>query len=65
MKAIKYVDDPPSIHLCSFKGGIKEQLIKMRYEFWPLTVHEKNIKEVGDLLGKKLIYLSPDAELPL
>lgn len=39
MKAIKYVEAPPSIHLCSFKDGIKEQLQKMRYEYWALTTH--------------------------
>ena len=26
MKAIKHIDDPPSIHLCSFGGQAKVQL---------------------------------------
>jgi hypothetical protein len=37
----------------------------MGYNFWPVTVHTETISEVGQLIGKKLIYLSPDAELTL
>lgn len=37
----------------------------MGYQHWPLTTHLEDVKTVGDQLGKKLIYLSPDAELPL
>lgn len=65
MKGIKHVDQPPSIHLCNFQGGVQQQLEKMGYCYWPLTTHSENIIEVGKKLGKKLIYLSPDAELPL
>ena len=43
MKGIKHVESPPSIHLCSFGGGIKTQLEKMKYKYFPLTVHEENI----------------------
>lgn len=31
MKVIKHLDSPPSIHLCSFQGGVKGQLEKMGY----------------------------------
>jgi hypothetical protein len=31
MKAIKHVEEPPSIHLCSFKDGIRSHMTKMRY----------------------------------
>ena len=65
MKGIKHVDFPPSIHLCSFQGGIIAQLEKMGYQYWPLTTHQEDIVSVGQKLGKKLVYLSPDAELPL
>ena len=41
------------------------QLEKMGYNFWPLTTHTENIDETGKILNKKLVYLSPDAELPL
>lgn len=37
----------------------------MGIQYWPLTVHEENIVQVGKKIGKKLVYLSPDAELPL
>ena len=37
MKTIKHIDDPPGIHLCSVQGGIKNQLEKMRYNYWTLT----------------------------
>lgn len=33
--------------------------------FWPVTTHVEDISEAGKKIGKKLIYLSPDAELPL
>jgi Trm5-related predicted tRNA methylase len=26
LKAIRYVENPPSVHLCNFKGGIKSIL---------------------------------------
>ena len=65
MKAIKHINDPPSIHLCSFGGQAQTQLEKMGYQYWPLTVHTEDISEVGHKLGKKLVYLSPDAEEPL
>lgn len=65
MKGIKHVEKPPSIHLCNFQGGVQHQLEKMGYEFWPLTTHIENIVEVGKKMTKKLVYLSPDAELPL
>jgi hypothetical protein len=64
-KGIKHVESPPSIHLCSFEGGIVAQLEKMGYNFWPITTHTENIVETGKILGKKLVYLSPDADLPL
>lgn len=37
----------------------------MGYNFWPITTHQENIEETGKQLNKKLVYLSPDAELPL
>lgn len=65
MKLIKHVEDPPSIYLCNFQGGITEQLDRMGYKFWPLTTSLDSVAEVGATLQKKLIYLSPDAPLPL
>lgn len=37
----------------------------MGYNFWPITTHAENIALTGKILNKKLVYLSPDAELPL
>jgi len=37
----------------------------MNYQFWAVTPHDENVKDMGQILNKKLIYLSPDAELPL
>jgi hypothetical protein len=61
MKAIKHVEIPPSIHLCSFKDGIKSHLEKMRYEHWAVTAHEEDVSTFGKFINKRLIYLSPDA----
>lgn len=33
----------------------------MGYENWFMNTHFENISEVGKKLGKRLIYLSPDA----
>ena len=63
MKVIKHVEEPPSIHVCSFEGGIKDQMQKMGYEYWAVSTHEENVVELGLKLDKKLVYLSPDAEL--
>ena len=38
-KAIKHIDDPPSIHLCSFGGQAQTQLEKMGYQHWSITTH--------------------------
>ena len=43
MIAIKRIESPPSIHLCSFQGGIKEQLEKMGYQHWPIWTYTENI----------------------
>ncbi len=65
MKAIKQFKEPPSIHLCSFEGGIKQQMQKMGYEYWAVTVHQENLVQTGKEFNKKLVYLSPDAQLEL
>lgn len=65
MKAIKHTEQPPSIHLCSFAGGIKQQMERMGYGYWAVTAHGENVLEVGQQLDKKLVYLSPDAPLEL
>lgn len=43
MKALKHIDSPPSIHLCSFEGGIKTQLEKMGHQHWPISTYNENI----------------------
>lgn len=65
MKCIKHLEDPPGIHLCNVIGGIKNQLEKMSYHYWTLSSSEENILEVAKKMGKKLVYLSPDAPEPL
>ena len=65
MKAIRHMEDPPGIHLCSVQGFAKEQLQKMRYQFWKLKSNEEDILEVAKKMNKKPIYLSPDAPDPL
>ena len=66
MKVIKHVDDPPSIHLCSYGGGLtQEQFEKMGIEYWSITSHSENFFEIAQSMQKKVVYLSPDAELPL
>lgn len=37
----------------------------MGYKFWPVIPHKEDVLEVGTQLKKKMIYLSPDAELDL
>jgi hypothetical protein len=37
----------------------------MGWKNWFMHSHTENVFETGQILGKKLIYLSPDAELPL
>lgn len=64
-QAVKKADNPPSLHLCSFGGGIQQQLQKMGMQYWHLTTHTENIAEVAAKLGKRPIYLSPDAEKDL
>ena len=64
-KEIKHIEDPPSIHLCSFGGMVQTYLEVMGLKHLPLITHLEDIVEVGHQLGKKLVYLSPDAELPL
>lgn len=61
-KVIKHTEDPPSIHLCSFGGLVQGHLEKMGLKYLPLITHLEDIVEVGQKLGKKLVYLSPDAE---
>lgn len=39
MKAIKHTEEPPSIHLCNFAGGIQQQMERMGYQYWAVTVH--------------------------
>jgi hypothetical protein len=63
MRAIKYAEEPPSIHVCSFQGGVKSLLEKMGYQHWALTTHEEDLSIFRKALEeKRLIYLSPDAE---
>lgn len=62
MKALKHIEDPPGIHLCSVAGGLKTQLEKMKYNYWTLTSSPDNIIEVAKKMNKKPVYLSPDAE---
>lgn len=62
MKAVKHIDDPPGIHLCSVGGSLKTQLEKMKYNFWTLTSSTESIMETAHRMNKKPIYLSPDAE---
>jgi hypothetical protein len=38
---------------------------KMNYHFWAVTSHSQDVKATANLLAKKPIYLSPEAELPL
>ena len=61
-KVIKHFEDPPSIHLCSFGGLVQGYLETMGLKYLPLITHLEDIAEVGQQLGKKLVYLSPDAE---
>ena len=61
MKAIKHMEDPPGIHLCSVAGGFKAQLEKMKYHYWTLTSSADDIVEVAKKLGKNPVYLSPDS----
>ena len=61
MKAIKHMEDPPGIHLCSVGGLGLEQLQKMKYQYWTLKSNSEDILEVAKALKKKPIYLSPDA----
>ena len=61
MKAIKHMDDPPGIHLCSVGGAALDQLTKMQYKYWVLKSNEEDVLEVAKSMNKKAIYLSPDA----
>ena len=63
MKVIKHFKEPPSIHLASFQGFIKQQMKRMGSEYWAVTTHDEDILEVGKQLNLKLVYLSPDADL--
>lgn len=65
MKTIKNMENPPGIHLCSIHGFAKGQLERMGYQHWTLTSSSENIIEVSKKLGKKPVYLSPDAPEPL
>ena len=31
MQVIKHFEEPPSIHICNFNGGIEQQMGKMGY----------------------------------
>ena len=35
----------------------------MEYQHWAVTTHPEDILKIGNKLEKKLVYLSPDAEL--
>ena len=35
----------------------------MGYQNWAVTTHPEDILKIGNKLEKKLVYLSPDAEL--
>jgi Trm5-related predicted tRNA methylase len=59
-KSMRKLDNPCSLHLCSLGNTIEEQLIGMRYHFWPMTSHKESVAEVAKKLGKEPIYLSPD-----
>jgi hypothetical protein len=37
----------------------------MRYQHWALSAHGENVLEVAKKEGKKIVYLSPDAETAL
>lgn len=62
MKAVKHLEDPPGIYLCSVGGSFEAQLKKMRSENWVLKQSTDNILEVAKKINKKPVYLSPDAE---
>jgi Trm5-related predicted tRNA methylase len=62
MKAIKHVENPPGIHLCSVGGKFKTQLEKMGYQHWILTSTADDVVEVAKKLNKQPVYLSPDAQ---
>ena len=47
MQVIKHFEEPPSIHVCSFEGGIKNQMEKMGYQNWAVTTHQENVEELG------------------
>lgn len=65
MKSIKHTENPPGIHLCSVGGFAKAQLERMGYQYWTLTSSEEDVLEVSKKMGKKPVYLSPDAPEPL
>lgn len=65
MKAIKHIEDPPGIHLCSVGGLVEKQYEKMGYQYWTLESHKEDILDVAEIYNKKLVYLSPDAPDPL
>ena len=47
MKAIRHIDDPPSIHLCSYGGQVQTQLEKMGVEHWFISLHKEDVLEIG------------------
>ena len=61
MNVIRNNKNPFAVHLCSYKGAIKEIMDPMGCPKWIIYTHEEDIGELPDL-PKKLIYLSPDAE---
>jgi hypothetical protein len=40
MKAIRHLQQPPGIHLCSVGGVVQQQLEKMCYHYWTLKSHQ-------------------------
>ncbi|OMJ86075.1 hypothetical protein SteCoe_12513 [Stentor coeruleus] len=52
--------------LCSnVPEGLVEKLLKRGAKSWNVQVTQQDIKDIPDLIDKKIIYLSPDADEPL
>ncbi len=56
---------PPGVQLCSVGGVVEQQMEKMGLHYWTLKANKEDILEVAKIQGKKLIYLSPEADKPL